>query len=293
MSEPMDQIQEAQQPQSSTGNAENRNEVNDVSNYLQEASEEKKDDNKDQVSPQEGQKVGEPATHDNPRPSKYDREIARMTRQKHEMRDEIEKLKRDLESLKKPQETSKELKASDFASIDDYIAYREKLLIDKITNEQNSALENRKSANQQMQTWEQKILSHFDTEEKLQEYAESIAEIQPLLPKLPEQAQTFIFNSDVGAPILKWFGDNPHQLKRFLNEHPWKRPQVLLSIENYLTKQLSQSIGGSAPSGQTAEPVQAKPQPKAIGTVQAGQSNNASNDDESIDAILAQIRARR
>jgi len=291
--EPMDHVQEVIQPQPSVENVETRSVVKDVSNYLQEATEENKGDKNEQVSKQDGEKTGEPVTHDQTKPSKYDREIARMTRQKHELRSEMDKLRQELDGLKKPKEQAKELKATDFATIDDYIAYREKLLIDRITNEQNSALETRKNASQQMQSWEQKILSHFDTEEKLQEYGESISEIQPMLEHLPKEAQTFIYNSDVGAPILKWFGDNPHQLERFLNEHPWKQPQVLLSIENYLTKQYSRSIGGSAPSGQATETSQAKPQPRAIGTVQAGQSNNASKDSESIEEILAQIRSRR
>lgn len=223
-------------------------------------------------------------------------EVARITRQKHEERaraDKAEALARSLEErlakLEKMTMPAENPTKDNFKSEEERIQY----LTDQAISKHLEDLKNKSMQEQEhsavISSWEENIRSNFKTEEELQEYAQAVETIAPLLESVSEDVGTFIQKSPVGAKIIKWFGDNPQQFERFLNDHPFRQPQVLVNLENHLSKSVV-----SAPSGQTqqTQATPPKPQPAPIGTIQQGAVAKVDGE-QSVNSLLNQIRAQR
>jgi hypothetical protein len=289
-----DEIQEVAQPQENTSESVQKERFN-IEDLTDKASIKSTNEVNNESQKVEGSNdpAGKPEkSHENNKPkTKAEAEIARMTRQKYEMRDRIEALEKQLESLKPKKESGKgeSLKRSDFESEEDYFDYREQKLLENIHNKQMESYNKAKESQEKVSSWEQNILENFKTQEELETYAENIANISPLLEKIPSDAQTFIYGSKVGSKIVNWFGENPSQLERFLNEHPYRQPQVLLALENHLSK----SIGSNQGVVKSEKPEPKQEEKKPIGTLSSGINKSSSRDGDSIEDILASIRSKR
>lgn len=221
--------------------------------------------------------------------SKEKAEIARLTRRKYEWEAEKKALTERLERLEKMTTPTENPTKDNFKSEEERIQY----LTDQAISKHLEDLKNKSMQEQEhsavISSWEENIRSNFKTEEELQEYAQAVETIAPLLESVSEDVGTFIQKSPVGAKIIKWFGDNPQQFERFLNDHPFRQPQVLVNLENHLSKSVVSAPSVQVQQTQATPP---KPQPAPIGTIQQGAVVKVDGE-QSVNSLLNQIRAQR
>jgi hypothetical protein len=206
-----------------------------------------------------------------PKPEKkyangYEKEIARMTRQAHRMREELEQLKQSQRQPAQPAAEEKTYTRKDFQNDDEYFAYREAMIERNFEQRQAQKQEANQTRNQLASSWNEKLSSVFPDQESQQDYAETIRAFGNPSQRLPAEAVSYIFQHQQGPAILKEIADRDGFAEKFSSLHPYDQRDCLKDIAAWIKNGKPSGKVNTQTKAQPAAPA-ARPQAKAIGTV--------------------------
>lgn len=200
--------------------------------------------------------------------NRYEQELARLTRRNRELREEMS-LIRDRQNQSQTQSQPSEEKnysRKDFASDDEYFAYRESVIERNLEQRQAQKQAESQNRNQLQTSWTEKLNGVFPDQESQQEYADSIQAFGNPSKRLPAEAVSYIFQHPQGPAILKEIADRQGFAEKFSSLHPYDQRDCLKDIATW--------IKNGKPSGNVSTQTKSKPaapaprpQAKAIGTV--------------------------
>ena len=220
---------------------------------------------------QKGNDAPKAPSEKGPKPEKkyangYEKELARMTRQNHRIREELEQLKQSQQ--RNSTQTNVEEKTysrKDFQSDDEYFAYRESVMERNFEQRQAQKAEANQSRTNLASSWNEKLSSVFPDQESKQDYAESIRAFGNPSQRLPAEAVSYIFQHPQGPAILKEIADHEGYAERFSALHPYDQRDELKAIATWIKN--GKPTGKTSTQTKSAPATAPRPQAKAIGTV--------------------------
>lgn len=196
----------------------------------------------------------------------YEKELARMTRQNHRIRDELEQLKRDRQQPEQANVDEKIYSRKDFQSDDEYFAYREALMERNFEQRQAQKQEVNQSRANLASSWNEKLSALFPDQESQQDYADSIRAFGNPSQRLPAEAVSYIFQHPQGPAILKEIADRQGFAEKFSALHPYDQRDCLKDIATWIKNGKPSGNVSTQTKSAPAAPAPRTPA-KAIGTV--------------------------
>jgi uncharacterized protein YdcH (DUF465 family) len=189
--------------------------------------------------------------------NKYEQEIARMTRQKYKLKDEMERIRKENAELKAKQNA--QFTQEHFASKEAFEKWQEQnkpVVEDEVDEDAEEAL----------LSFQEQVNSRYKTPEELEEYNTLVNENRPLLNKIDADSQQYMLRSPVGADMLEFFLRQPEMMVKLLKTHKFDRPEVLRGLQAHF-------MGLKQPKQEQAQqPIVAEK--KALGTIAGGKPSN-------------------
>jgi len=172
-------------------------------------------------------------------PKGFKKQLKRKERQVGRLAKELEEAKKKLAEYDKPEFAPKQKRSKDsFASEEDYI---EHVTLDRIRTMQKESEKSylqqdiqQKEYQQLAETWEEKIVDNFESEEEQAEYERSLQKLGHPAEVFDNRINEYIFKSPNGPKMLKYFSEHKSAINTLNDMHDWDLSGTLQKISSYV-----------------------------------------------------------